>query len=101
MGELSSGTLILLCCVAALAGIANGLRHASKYGKARAVMVGMAEAMTAMLTTLCVFAILYSVLPLAGIKMPEIGLLGIAGLAGHLGIRESINLARMIIDKKA
>lgn len=96
------GTLewIALMVVGALAGSINTLRSYAQRGTRQALLVGAVEGATALFVTIVSFLILHSLLPvLFGVRIPALGLIGIAGAIAHLGLRQSIRLALRMADQ--
>lgn len=92
---------IVLVVVGALAGAVNTLRSFAERGTTQAVIVGAVEGATALFVTVTTFLILHSFLPvLAGINVPSLGLIGLAGAIAHIGLRQTIRMVLRVVEQE-
>ena len=93
------GTLeyILLVAVAGMAGAINALRSYASPGTKRPLIVVAVEWSSAFFITVTSFLILHFLSPsILGVNLNAFGSIGLSGIIAHLGLRQSILLARGI-----
>lgn len=107
------GTLewLLLTLVGAMAGAVNALRGYARRGKTERLIVGAVEGATALFVTIVTYLMLLFFVPLAlallqsrfpeldGVKVPSLGLIGMAGTIAHLGLRQTIRMVLRMQDR--